>query len=169
MWVYTPDSFISVVKHNTKPRRLLVRARFPGDIEKVFPRVRVQKTPDADYLFRAEVSDRALEHAMVRLVRKLDYFNVKGAVAARAKSDPLGELTMDSRKYAMSSAWSGALQAQREVERGDEVVDYDGDELGEQAELLFPHQPVDLDDGPCPHLVDGYDGPCPFCEGERHA
>ena len=160
MWVYTPDSFISVVKHNTKPRMVLVRARFPGDIEKVFPLARVQKTPDADYLFRAEVSDRCLEHAMVRLARQVKYPNVKGAVDGRAKADPLGELT--------KSAWSGALAGQREVEHGDEAVDYDGDDLGEQAELLFPHQPVDLDED-CPHLVDGYDGPCPFCEGERHA
>lgn len=168
MWVYTPDSFISVVKHTTKPRTILVRARFPGDIERVFPKAVVRKTPDADYLFRAEVSDRCLEHAMVRLARQVKYPNVKGAVAGRAKNDPLAELTMDSRKYAMSSAWSGALQAQQEVERGDEVVDYDGDELGEQAEMGFPYPPVELDDQ-CPHLVEGYDKPCPFCAGVRDA
>lgn len=53
MWICLNDAFLSIVRKDCGPNELLVRARREGDIERVFPRVKVEVTPLADYLYRA--------------------------------------------------------------------------------------------------------------------
>jgi hypothetical protein len=64
---------------------LLVRARRPGDIGKVFgPDVKVKRSTDSDYLFRAIVRVEQVELALARAVKNIDYENFKDSVEDHA-------------------------------------------------------------------------------------
>ena len=81
MWIMLSDSFISIVNKDCKPGYLLVRARRPGDIEKVFgKRVKVTRSTDSDYLYRATVPTGAVAMAMHKQVGEIDYPNFKDSV-----------------------------------------------------------------------------------------
>ena len=79
MWLFTPDSFISVVQHRDQPDMLLARARFPGDLGRVFPEreEEVEETPDADYRYRLIVGREEVAHAVANAARGIDYTNFK--------------------------------------------------------------------------------------------
>jgi hypothetical protein len=142
MWIFTPNAFLSVVAHRTKPKHVLVRARLPGDIEEVFPGAVVEKTPDADYLYRTVVTRVRFERAMLSLATEVTYPNVKGAVS-------MGHPTSRARLHAMHQAWSAMYSAQQEMEypNGDLTRDmFAGDE---EEEL-------------CLHLAEP--GQCPYCD-----
>lgn len=82
MWLMLNDAFLSIVKKDCPPDCLLVRARRPGDIEKVFGRrVQVTRAEDADYLFRAVVARADVEEAMDKEIGRIDYANFKSSVA----------------------------------------------------------------------------------------
>ena len=55
MWVCLKNSFLSIVSKDCRPDELMVRARRPGDIEKVFPDAKVTRNTGSDYLYRAVV------------------------------------------------------------------------------------------------------------------
>lgn len=82
MWLMMNDSFISIVsKAPAKDGELLVRARRPGDIEKVFGRkTKVTRATDADYLFRAIVAKEDVTRAIQNEVMRIDYSNFKDSV-----------------------------------------------------------------------------------------
>ena len=78
MWLCLNDAVLSIVKKNCKPGELLVRARRPGDIEKVFGKgVKVTRSTDSDYLFRATVKIEDVELALKREIEDIDYENVE--------------------------------------------------------------------------------------------
>jgi hypothetical protein len=82
------DSFLSIVKKDCPEDSLLVRARRPGDIEKVFGRrTKVTRTTDADYLYRAVVPRDEVVRAMEREVLRVDYGNFKDSVADKDLHD----------------------------------------------------------------------------------
>jgi hypothetical protein len=56
-----PDAFLSIVSKDCKPSELLVRARRPGDIEKIFPHAKVTEYDKSDYQFRAVVTRVAVK------------------------------------------------------------------------------------------------------------
>jgi len=75
------DAFLSIVHKDCGPGELLVRARRPGDIEKVFGRkTKVVRATDADYLYRAVVKRDDVEEAMEREIGRVDYGNFKSSV-----------------------------------------------------------------------------------------
>lgn len=92
MWICLNDAFLSIVdekaaatrRTNTAPELndiLLVRARVKGDLERVFgPEVRVQRTPDRDYMYRTYVTRQELAHALMTEVLGIDYGNFKDSV-----------------------------------------------------------------------------------------
>jgi hypothetical protein len=81
MWLCLNDAFLSIVKKDCKPGELLVRARRPGDIEKVFGRdVKVKRSTDSDYLYRAIVPIEEVEMALQRAVEDIGYENFKDSV-----------------------------------------------------------------------------------------
>lgn len=59
---------------------LLVRARVPGDLERIFPGAAVQETPHRDYRFRASLPRTAVAQALTSAVGDLHYPNFKGSV-----------------------------------------------------------------------------------------
>ena len=85
MWICLSDSFVSIVKKDCKPGELLVRARRPGDIEKVFgSNVKVTRSTDSDYLYRATIKIEDVELALKRAVEDVSYNNFKSSVKDRA-------------------------------------------------------------------------------------
>lgn len=87
MWVFMNDSFLSIVQHRDKPEWLVVRARVKGDIERAFPEVNATRTPDADYLFRAEIPRSVVGRVMENAFNKIDYDNFKNSVHERDRHD----------------------------------------------------------------------------------
>lgn len=77
----TNDAFLSIVSKDCAPGELLVRARRPGDIEKVFDRrTKVMRSTDSDYLYRAVIERADVVEAMEREVNRIDYGNFKDSV-----------------------------------------------------------------------------------------
>lgn len=92
MWIFTPDAFLSIVAHREKSDYLLVRARLPDDIERVFLGAKVTRTPSADYLFRAEIARKTVGDTLATLALSMDYENVKGAVSDDRRSRMMGRV-----------------------------------------------------------------------------
>lgn len=82
MWIFTEDSFLSVVRHWDFPERLLVRARIREDLVR-FCRLAgvdesgIHENPLFDYRFRVEVPEETFIHFMVKAIKLLDYGNFK--------------------------------------------------------------------------------------------
>jgi len=87
MWIFTSKSFLSVVEHSEEPGLLHVRARFPGDIEEVFPQADVIETPHNDYRYRTSLPREKVAEAMARLTRAIDYDNFKNSVHNPGRKD----------------------------------------------------------------------------------
>lgn len=81
MWIMMNDCFLSIVKKDCPEGSLLVRARRPGDIEKVFGRrIRVDRVTQADYLFRAVIPADDVVRALQNEVLRINYTNFKSSV-----------------------------------------------------------------------------------------
>lgn len=80
MWICMNDCFLSIVDKECARDELLVRARRPGDIEKIFPGAQVRVDGRGDYHYRAAVKKAAIEDAMVGEVRRINYDNFKNGV-----------------------------------------------------------------------------------------
>lgn len=107
MWIFTPTAMVSIVAHRTKPGRLLVRARLRGDLERLFPGCTVQRTPGADYRFRACIDREKVAEVVSALMWDMDYDNVKNAI-------PHGAPVHDLRHRFMSEVWRAGMRAQIE-------------------------------------------------------
>jgi hypothetical protein len=104
MWIFLRDSFLSIVAHRDRPGVLLVRARREGDIERVFPEAEIQRTPEADYPFRAALLRDTVESAMRLAVLTIDYDNFKASVEEPGRHD------------AYLAVWAAARRLQDEGE-----------------------------------------------------
>jgi hypothetical protein len=83
MWIVTRGAFLSIVDKNCGPDELLVRARRPGDIEKVFPHAEVVEGGGSDYRCRAVLKRAAITDALRDEVEAVDYPNFKSEVARK--------------------------------------------------------------------------------------
>lgn len=101
MWIFLNNAMLSVVAHRTKPRHFMVRARLAGDLERIFPRAKVSRSPSADYLWRCTVTKQAVYRAVGTALGSIDYDNFKGSI----HGDP-------DRSTAYSGCWSVMLRAQ---------------------------------------------------------
>jgi putative AlgH/UPF0301 family transcriptional regulator len=80
MWIFTQNSFLSIVKHNQKGNLLVVRSRFKGHIQRIFPKARVLEDANRDYRFRVELPIREVSKVIARLVSEIDYDNFKNSL-----------------------------------------------------------------------------------------
>lgn len=87
MWIFTSNSFLSVVEHNEEPSLLHVRGRIAGDIESVFPGADVIETPSADYHYRTSLPREKVAEAVSRMAREIDYDNFKNSVDDAERRD----------------------------------------------------------------------------------
>jgi hypothetical protein len=83
MWLCLNDAFLSIVKKDCARDELLVRARRPGDIEKVFPEMkgRVVTNTRSDYAYRAVVKAHVVKTAIDGEVNRINYSNFKDSVS----------------------------------------------------------------------------------------
>ncbi len=81
MWVCLNNAFFSIVEpDDIGGDVLLVRARRKGDIEKVFPGVKVERIPGRDYLYRALIQRELVAETIADQVRRICYDNFKNSV-----------------------------------------------------------------------------------------
>jgi len=84
MWVFLKDAFFSIVEdRNDRGGRLMVRARFPGDIERHFPGVEVidHAPGEADYRFRAFIDRQRVVGVIADQVAGIGYVDFKSQVS----------------------------------------------------------------------------------------
>lgn len=91
MWVFLNDAFLSIVEPSVEDQGrsedLLVRARFDGDIEKVFPSADVKQTDNHDYAYRALINRHKVADVIASEVDHINYNNFKGSVRQKFRHD----------------------------------------------------------------------------------
>jgi hypothetical protein len=87
MWIFLNDSFLSIVAHRASPRLMLVRARFPGDIRRVFPTAAVSEGTGTDYRYRASIERREVINAIADQIQDIDYPNFKASILNQRRHD----------------------------------------------------------------------------------
>jgi hypothetical protein len=127
MWLFLPTAMVSIVAHRTKPQHLLVRARLRGDLERLFPGCTVQRTPGADYRFRACIHRNDVARVVSQHLLGMQYDNVKNAI-------PHGAPVHELRHRFMSEVWRAGMRAQIENAGGkvatlQDRIDADDDRL----------------------------------------
>ena len=80
MWLFTHKGFLSIVRHIDKPNILIVRSRFRGHIEKIFPKARVEEDGSRDYRFRAELPAKEVSKVIAEMVLRIEYDNFKNSL-----------------------------------------------------------------------------------------
>lgn len=106
MWVMLNDSFLSIVEDSMDRDRdtMSVRARWPGDIERVFPNADVIQGAGTDYEYRAYIGRGEVAKAMADAVEAIDYTNFKDTIE---KADPKNG---EDRHDAYLQVWSTLMR-----------------------------------------------------------
>ena len=82
MWIFTTKGFLSIVRHMDKSNILIVRSRFRGHIEKIFPKAKVIEDGSRDYRFRVELDIKEVARVIAGMVLVINYDNFKGSLDA---------------------------------------------------------------------------------------
>ena len=106
MWLFTPNAFFSVVEDYNNKKNLMVRARFKGDIEKVFKTVKnTTHTPQNDYPYRASIPKETVAQVVASNILRINYSNFKDEA-----QNVLG-LHENKRLDALHEVWSVMVNA----------------------------------------------------------
>lgn len=105
MWIYLNDAMLSIVADRKLgvPDALLVRARRPGDIEKVFRGVTVEHTPANDYPYRAKIRRYQVASAIAERIAEIDYPNFKNSVSDDERHDIYAEVWKVTQRLSTSA------------------------------------------------------------------
>lgn len=88
MWIFTNRGFVSIVAPIGTPEDVLVvRGRFAGDLEALFPGFQAHETPDRDYRFRILVPRDQVATWLAEQARQLAYTNFKDSVRENWRHD----------------------------------------------------------------------------------
>lgn len=79
MWICLNNAFFSIVSKDCGEDELLVRARRPGDIEKIFG-MKAKVTNDGDYHYRCVMKKEVIIAALAGEILTIDYDNFKNSV-----------------------------------------------------------------------------------------
>ena len=84
MWLFCEPGFFSAVQHEADPGIIHLRARFKGDLERLFSRhglkADVQHTPGNDYAYRADVPKADWAAVVAAEAEAISYTNFKNHV-----------------------------------------------------------------------------------------
>jgi hypothetical protein len=81
MWVFTNNSFFSIVKNRDDPNGVVVRARVPGDLTRTFGKEHnVIELSDSDYRFRMFLDHDYVTKVVAENVSNIDYDNFKNSI-----------------------------------------------------------------------------------------
>lgn len=105
MWIMLNDGFLSIVKKGGNPGQLCVRARRQGDIERVFPGVKVTAGVGTDYMFRAWVDQPEVAKVIAARIMFIDYNNMKNSVREHDLHD------------AYMNVWTAMFRLQRTIQQ----------------------------------------------------
>lgn len=108
MWVFRNNSFVSAVEDRADGSLLKVRARVKGDLEAFFEgvaEVEVERTPEADYLFRTTVTKVVFAEALTHAALGIDYPNFKDSIPKTKVGD--------RRHDAYMRVWTAMMSLQR--------------------------------------------------------
>jgi len=92
MWIFLNKAFLSIVQDHKDPDQLLVRGRFVGDIESIWPDAKVVEWGGTDYRFRTFLPRKEVVDAMVQEIEALDYNNFKNSVSNLVRHDIYAEV-----------------------------------------------------------------------------
>lgn len=88
MWLFSKNGFISAVRNRRDNNLVMIRSYFKGDIERILARsgieTEVVETADADYYYRANVTNEQWSRILVKEAECIDYDNFKNAIEAEA-------------------------------------------------------------------------------------
>lgn len=87
MWIMLNDCFVSIVAKDCARDELMVRARRPGDIKKLFSKAQVTEYTASDYHYRAAVKRTEIAEALVAELGRVTYSNFKDSVDDRPLHD----------------------------------------------------------------------------------
>lgn len=106
------DAFFSIVKKDCARDELLVRARRPGDIEKVFPEAkgRVERSTKSDYAYRAVIKTHVLKTAIDGEINRINYSNFKDSVTDDPLHDAYMAVWMAMAKLQPTAPYSGFVR-----------------------------------------------------------
>ena len=107
MWVFLNDAFLSIVSKDCGKDQLLVRARRPRDIQRIFPTARVTRCTTSDYLYRAVVAKVDVALALANVIADIDYSNFKNSVDDKRLHDAYLHVWMDMSAIQPSRPYSG--------------------------------------------------------------
>lgn len=84
MWLFCKSGFFSAVRHAEKAETIHLRARFKGDLQRLFKahnvRAKVKYTPKNDYAYRANIPLQTWAEIVATEAADVDYENFKNAV-----------------------------------------------------------------------------------------
>ena len=104
MWLFTKNSFVSVVADRNSAHNLIVRSRVKSHLTRLFPRRQIIELDDADYRFRLIVAKQELaDRISAYILQNLDYDNFK---AAQKADDPAWSRFLHA-------VWSEGLRLQK--------------------------------------------------------
>ena len=88
MWIFLPDSFVSIVAHAHQPKHLLVRARRKSDLVAfVQTEQGIAHTPASDYAWRIALPRRTVVGLIASRLVKMESHNFKQAMTDSALAD----------------------------------------------------------------------------------
>ncbi|MDX1580125.1 MAG: hypothetical protein R3360_00745 [Alphaproteobacteria bacterium] len=102
MWVFLHNAFLSITADIGNPRLLQVRARFKGDIERIWPRAVVIENAEQDYRYAAWISRSDVSRKIHDELKYLQY------------DDLMEKVLSPAREAAYSRVWSEMRKAQNE-------------------------------------------------------
>lgn len=105
MWICFNDAFVSVVKDNERPGNMLVRARAKAHLSKLFPRMKIKKSPNADYRWRVSVPAAQIAKLVAKRVTDIDYDNFKDSVREDKLHNMYALWWSDHRKFQDEREW----------------------------------------------------------------
>ena len=102
MWLYTNKGFLSIVENMHDPSEFLVRGRFWGDIETIFPDAKVIEGAGTDYKYRTFLPKREVTKRIQKYLNsELTYSNFKNSVPDR------------DRRRTYHEVWATMIHAQK--------------------------------------------------------
>mgnify|MGYP003661265367 CR=1 FL=1 len=89
MWIVMNNSFVSVVQDRNFKDGVVVRARFPGDLDALFPEFKnnIIESANSDYRFRLFLNKTRVKDRISEKIMGINYDNFKNSVKENWRHD----------------------------------------------------------------------------------
>ena len=108
MWIMLHDAFFSIVRKDAPAGNLLVRARRPDDISKVFGRrISIEQDSRGDYGWRARIHEDDVATVLKTELQSIKYPNFKDSVTDKPLHDAYMQVWLAMSKIQDPPPYSG--------------------------------------------------------------